>query len=216
MNIILFGPPGAGKGTQAHNLVKDFNLYKISTGDLLREEINKKNSLGLKIKSFIDKGSFVPDYIIDNLIENILSNKQYSNKVIFDGYPRNLDQAKNLDKIIKKNNSKINCVLSLNVDDKTVLKRILGRQICNKCGLIFNKYFNPADQLTHKCDLINLQIRTDDNEETIKSRLDTYKLKTLPILNYYKNQNLLSEIDGTANIVQIYSEIRHIIHSLEG
>ena len=138
MNIILFGPPGAGKGTQANNIVKSFNLHKVSTGDLLRDETSKKTKLGSKIKSIIDKGSFVSDEIINDLVEKILSDKKYFNRLVFDGYPRNLTQAKNLDILLKKYNQKISCVISLNVDKNIVIKRILGRQMCTNCELIFN------------------------------------------------------------------------------
>ena len=144
MNIILFGPPGAGKGTQAIKIVKAYDLYKISTGDLLREEINKGTSLGNNIKSKIDKGLLMSDNVINDLIKNVLSNKKFYNRLIFDGYPRNLEQAKNLDVQIKSYNQKISCVLSLKVDKETIIKRILGRQTCTSCGLIFNEYFFPS------------------------------------------------------------------------
>ena len=127
MNIILFGLPGAGKGTQANNIVKNFNLHKVSTGDLLRDEIEKKTDLGMKIKSGIDQGLLVSDDIINDLIAEILSNKKSIDGLIFDGYPRNLNQAKNLDTLIKKHNQIVSCVLSLDVDKETVIKRILGR-----------------------------------------------------------------------------------------
>ena len=214
MNIILFGPPGAGKGTQASNLVKDFNLFKVSSGDILRKEIGKKSNLGNKIEIFVNKGLLVPDEIINELIENILSNKDYSNRLIFDGYPRNLDQAKKLDDLLKKNNQKISCVLSLKVLSESIFKRILGRQICTKCGLTFNEFSNPSNKNNHFCDIKFLQKRSDDNEKTIQSRFTTYLKETLPILNYYKSQNLLTEIDGMGEIVNIYKEIRQFITTL--
>ena len=214
MNIILFGPPGSGKGTQADNLVRDYNLYKISTGDLLREEVKKESSLGNEIKKFIDKGIFVTDEIIKNLIENIISNKKYFNNIIFDGYPRNLNQAKNLNILIKKYNQKIARVFSFKVDQNVVLKRLSGRQVCSKCGLIFNEFFNPSTENNHKCDSKFLQKRSDDNDKTVKIRFDIYNKETLPVLDFYRNQNLLSEIDGMKQINAIYGEIREIIHSL--
>ena len=214
MNIILFGPPGSGKGTQADNLVRDYNLYKISTGDLLREEVKKESSLGNEIKKFIDKGIFVTDEIIKNLIENIISNKKYFNNIIFDGYPRNLNQAKNLSILIKKYNQKIARVFSFKVDQNVVLKRLSGRQVCSKCGLIFNQFFNPSTENNHKCDSKFLQKRSDDTDKTIKIRFDIYNKETLPVLDFYRNQNLLSEIDGMKQINAIYGEIREIIHSL--
>ena len=216
MNIILFGPPGAGKGTQADNIVSFFKLHKVSTGDLLRFETSKKTNLGNKIKSLIEKGSFVSDEIINNLIEKILSDKKYYNRLIFDGYPRNLDQAMNLDLLIKKYNQKISCVISLNVEKEIVVKRILGRQTCNKCGLIFNEYFKPANDKNHSCGTKYLAKRSDDKEEVILKRYDTYLEKTLPIIKHYKKLNLLHEIEGKIGIEQIFVKIRGIIASLEG
>ena len=215
MNIILFGPPGAGKGTQSDNLAKDLNLYKISTGDLLREEVKKESKLGIKIKSILSQGVLVSDNIINDLIENILSNKDYFNRLIFDGYPRNFNQVKHLDILIKKYNQKISCVLSLDVDKNTLIKRILGRQTCTKCGLIFNKYFNPSTNKKHLCNPKFLDKRPDDNEKTVINRFETYIEKTLPILDFYKKQNLLHQINGTGEIDQIFNKIRTIMASLE-
>ena len=215
MNIILFGPPGAGKGTQANNLVKDYNLFKISTGDLLREEIKNETTVGKKVKSPISQGSLVSDLIITQLLEKVVSNKNYSNRMIFDGYPRNLNQVKNLETLIKKYDQKISCILSLKVDLDIVIKRILGRKICSNCGNIFNEFFNPATPNNHKCDPKFLQKRLDDNENIIKNRFTTYEKETLPILNYYNDKKLLHQIDGMNEIDQIYGQIRGIIDSLE-
>ena len=214
MNIILFGPPGAGKGTQANNIVKENKLYKISTGDLLRKEVENKTELGDKIKLIIKEGQFVSDDIINMLIEKILSNKKYYNNLIFDGCPRNLNQAKNLDILHKKHNQKISRVLSLKVDQEIVIKRIIGRQVCSKCGSIFNDFYYPADNTNHSCGSNFLSKRSDDNERTIVKRFTTYKKETLPILDYYKKQNLLSEIDGMKEIDAIYKEIQQIISTL--
>ena len=215
MIIILFGPPGAGKGTQAIKIVKNFNLHKVSTGDLLREEIKNNTDLGSKIESIMDEGTLVSDNIINDLITKILSNKKFYNRLIFDGYPRNLEQAINLDTLIKKYKQKISCVLSLNVDKESILKRILGRQTCANCGLIFNKYFHPASSKNHSCDPKFLNKRSDDNKKIIINRFETYLNKTLPILDFYKEQNLLHQINGMAKIDQIFDEICGIIASLE-
>jgi adenylate kinase len=215
VNIILFGPPGAGKGTQADNLVKDYNLFKVSTGDLLRKEIKKETSIGLKIKSPLDQGSLVSDLLITNLLEKVISNKTYSNRMIFDGYPRNLNQVKNLENLLKEYDQKISCILSLKVDLNIIIKRILGRKVCSKCGNVFNDFFNPANSNNHRCDSKFLQKRPDDSENVIKNRFATYEKETLPILNYYKNKKLLHQIDGMNKIDQIYGKIRCIIDSLE-
>ena len=215
MNIILFGPPGAGKGTQADKIVEAFDLHKVSTGDLLRKEIKNRTVLGSKIESIIDSGNLVSDYIINDLITNILSSKKFYNRLIFDGYPRNLNQAKALKLQIKKHSQNISCVFSLNVDRDIVIKRILGRQTCSKCGSIFNKYFNPSNNSNHDCDSRFLITRPDDNDEIIVSRYETYLSKTLPILNFYKEQNLLKQINGMNTIDQIFEEIRVILSTLQ-
>ena len=215
MNIILFGPPGAGKGTQADILVQFYELHKVSTGDLLRDEIKNNTDLGNKIKFLIDRGELVSDDIINNLITNILSNKKFYNRLIFDGYPRNLNQAKKLDLFLKEYKQKISSVFSLEVNRESIIKRVIGRQICSNCGLIFNKYYKPAISENHTCDPEYLNKRSDDNESTIINRFETWSDKTLPILNYYKQQNLLHQINGMDEINEIFVKIRVIIASLE-
>jgi adenylate kinase len=151
MNIIIFGPPGAGKGTQSDFIVRKFNLFKLSTGDLLRAEIKQKSLLGNKIRSAVNSGSLVSDEIINTLIENTVSNKAYKNNVIFDGYPRNLSQAKNLDSILKKYDQKIDFVIKLSVSLDIIKKRITGRTVCSKCGSIYNEFFNPPNENSAWC-----------------------------------------------------------------
>ena len=214
MNIILFGPPGSGKGTQADNLVKDFNLFKISVGDILRNEINKNSQLGKKIKSTIDVGGFVPDKIVNDLIEKKITNKN-CNRLVFDGYPRNLYQAKYLDNFLKKHNEYIVCVISLKVDKDTIIKRILGRQICSKCTATFNEFFYPANDTNHTCGKEFLEKRVDDSELTINKRFQTYVDQTLPILEYYQSKKLLREINGIGDISAIYKEISQIMMSFD-
>ena len=157
----------------------------------------------------------VTDDIINNLIVKILSIKKNINGLIFDGYPRNLNQAKSLDTLIKKHNQKISFVLNLNVEKETVIKRILGRIICTKCGMIFNKYFNSPKEESHNCGLNYLKSRSDDSEKTINNRIEIYTNRTLPILDFYEDQKILHKIDATGEINKIYDEIRGIITSLE-
>ena len=215
MNIILFGPPGAGKGTQADIIANEFNLYKVSSGDLLRKESHNNSPISQKIRTLLDKGMFVSDEIIDELVEKILLDKKINNRLIFDGYPRKITQAKKLNSLFEKFSLKISCVLSLEVNKETVINRILGRQICSKCDLIFNEYYNPASNLNHKCDKKFLHKRSDDSKEVIEQRYEVYLKETLPILKFYKKQNIHHPINGTAEINEIYKEIRDIIASLE-
>tara|TARA_Y100000590_G_scaffold311003_1_gene351387 strand:+ start:10826 stop:11482 length:657 start_codon:yes stop_codon:yes gene_type:complete len=217
VNIVIFGPPGAGKGTQSDKIVEEFKLFKLSAGDILREQIkkNNKSELSNKINEILNRGSLVPDNIIDKLVEEIIANKKYNNQIIFDGYPRNINQAKTLNLLLNKYNQKISCVLNLKVEKDVIVKRILGREVCSKCGNIFNKFFYPANKNTHGCDSKFLEKRSDDNEETVIKRLETYTDITSPILDYYEKQNLLTIINGMNKIDDIYKEIRQIIRSLK-
>ena len=185
MNIILFGPPGAGKGTQANFIVNKFNLYQLSTGQILRNEIKNKTELGKEISSIINSGSLVSDEIVKKLVENFISDQKYNNRLIFDGYPRNLTQAKTLNELLTKYDQKINLVLKLSVSLKTIKKRILERR--------------------------NIEKRADDNEENAIKRYETYEKSTEPVIEYYKKLNLLKLINGERSIDQINKEISDII-----
>ena len=145
MNLIIFGPPGGGKGTQSNNIVNDFDLKQVSTGDLLRNEINLQTDLGKKIESLINNGELASDDVVNTLIEKIISDPNNLNKLIFDGYPRTISQMYSLENLLKKFNQKISLVLSLNIDKDIISKRINGRIICVKCFKIFNVYFNSPN-----------------------------------------------------------------------
>ena len=142
MNVIIFGPPGAGKGTQAQNIAKKFNLYQISTGDILRSEIKKKTDIGKKIESIISEGEFATDDIVNKLLDKIIKDPAYKNRIILDGYPRNIDQAENLETILKKDNQTISAVLFLKISRDIVEKRIIGRITCDKCNKTLNEFFS--------------------------------------------------------------------------
>ena len=216
LNIVLFGPPGAGKGTQSDFIEKKFNLYKLSTGDLLREEIKKKSPLGIEITSVVNSGSLVSDKIINKLIENVVSNKNYKNKIIFDGYPRNLPQAEILNTMLTKHEQEIDLVIKLKVSLEVIKKRISGRMVCSKCGNIYNEFFNAPKKDTICCEKKFLIKRDDDSVNVAIKRFETYEQSTEPVLDFYKKLNLVKEVNGEANISVIYEEISTYLNVIEG
>ena len=185
MNIILFVPPGAGKGTQSRYLLKKLNCFEVSTGDMLRDEIAKNSEIGKEITNSMNQGKFDNDEIVNNLIKNILFDPQKNGKLIFDGYPRSISQAKNLDLLLDSSNQKIDFIFFLNVNKETIIKRIEKRKILEK--------------------------RSDDDSRTILKRYDTYMKTTRPVLDYYSKNPNFYEIDGTLEIDQITSKINDIL-----
>ena len=185
MNVIIFGPPGAGKGTQSQIIVKKFKLFQVSTGDLLRSEIKKKSEIGKEIEEIISRGDFATDEIVNKLIKNIIFDPQKKNKLIFDGYPRSLNQAKNLDLLLENSNQKINFIFFLNVNKDTIIKRIERRKILEK--------------------------RPDDDLNTILKRYDAYMETTKPVLDFYSKNPNFYEIDGGEEISIISSKIEQIL-----
>ena len=185
MNIIIFGPPGAGKGTQSRNLEKKLNNFQVSTGDMLRNEINNDTDIGKRIISYMNEGKFVDNEIVNNIMRNIVFDTQKKNRLIFDGYPRTIDQAKNLDSLLTESKQKIDFIFFLNVNKDTIVKRIEKRKV--------------------------LENRSDDDLNTILIRYDTYMETTRPVLDYYSSHKNYHEIDGSMKINEITSKIEEII-----
>ncbi len=186
MNIILFGPPGAGKGTQSKYLVKKLNGFQISTGDILRDEIKKDSEIGKKIINDMNEGKFVSDEIVNSLLKNYVFDQNKKKKLIFDGYPRSISQAKNLDTLLKQSNQKIDFIFYLNVSKEIIVNRIKKRKILEK--------------------------RTDDDLDTTLKRYDTYIETTRPVLDYYSKNSNFHEIDGSMEIDQITSKIEGFLN----
>ena len=185
MNVVIFGPPGAGKGTQAQYIAKKFNLYQVSTGDLLRNEVKNQTNIGKDIENIISKGDFATDDIVNELIKKIIFDAKKKNKLIFDGYPRSLNQAENLDLLLNDSNQKIDHIFFLNVKKDSIIQRIEKRKV--------------------------LENRADDNLTTILKRYDTYMETTKPVLDFYSKKTNFHEIDGDEKIAEISSKIDQIL-----
>ena len=216
MNIVIFGPPGAGKGTQSKFIVKKFNLFQLSTGELLRNEIINKTQLGLNISSTMNSGNLVSDKIVSDLIEIYISNNDFNDRLIFDGYPRNISQAENLNSLLNKFNKKIDLVLKLSVPIDIIKKRITGRSICSICGKIYNEFFNPAPINANCCSSKYLQKRSDDTLDIAISRYENYEKNIKPVTDFYKETKLLKVVNGETSIMAITKEISGLIEAVKG
>jgi adenylate kinase len=222
MNIILLGPPGAGKGTQGHRLVERHGMRQLSTGDMLRDAVRAGTPTGLKVKEIMDAGQLVPDEIVSHLISDELAFMGANVGVIFDGYPRTEAQLHSLDEILAKHHRKLDHVIELDVDEDALVERITHRFTCASCGAIYNFAVDPEleheDHATgpefppcERCGSTAYKHRPDDNEETVRMRMAEYRAKTAPILPLYEARGIVTHVDGMADVDSVSAEIESVL-----
>ena len=212
MGIILLGPPGAGKGTQAKKLTQEFSIPQISTGDMLRAAVKNGTALGKQAKAFMDAGGLVPDEVVIGIVKERLAESDCGKGFILDGFPRTIPQAKALDRVTKELGKEITFVLSLEVDQGDLMARLCGRRTCTGCGAMYHVKFNPP-KVEGKCDKCGMSLiqRDDDKEETITNRLDNYNKATAPLLDFYRNTGKIRSVMASGEIDAIYVEIVKIL-----
>jgi adenylate kinase len=208
-NYIFIGPPGSGKGTQSALLSKEFSIPQISTGDALRAEVSNETPVGVEAKSYIELGNLVPDNVVTKIIENRISKEDCKNGFILDGFPRNLFQANILEEMFSKKNISISKVIDFKIDDETLIKRISGRYTCAKCNAVYNKFFKntKAEGVCDTCGSTDFISRKDDNEETVKNRVEVYNKETASLIQFYDKKNLLVSIDGLKKPTLVFKQI---------
>jgi adenylate kinase len=212
MRLILLGPPGAGKGTQAANIVDKYQLPHISTGDIFRANIKQGTDLGKRAKEFMDKGELVPDSLVVELVEDRLQQDDTKVGFMLDGFPRTLPQAEALDSVLTNMGSTLNYVVNIVVDPSVLVERAVGRRICRDCGATYHISFNPSkeDGICDKCSG-ELYQRSDDNEETVSNRISVYTNETAPLVEYYKSSGKLVTIDGLQDIGKVFADIQEAL-----
>lgn len=208
MNLMLFGAPGAGKGTQAKYLIEKFNIPQISTGDMLRAAITEGTAMGMEAKGYMDAGKLVPDSTMIGIIKDRLAQVDCKKGFILDGFPRTLAQAEALESLMKDMGISLDKVISLDVPDELIVGRITGRRVCSKCGASFHVEFNPS-KVENICDYCGAELitRKDDNAQTVKSRLQAYHAQTTPLIKYYKDLGVFAQLDGTKDVVDVTKDM---------
>ncbi|WBW49624.1 adenylate kinase [Peptoniphilus equinus] len=214
MKLVILGPPGAGKGTQAESIVEKFNIPHISTGDIFRENIKNETELGTKAKSYMDKGLLVPDSLVIEIVEDRLSKADAKDGFLLDGFPRTVQQAVSLDAFLDKMGTNLDRVINITVDPAALIERAVGRRVCKTCGATYHIKFNPPKE-EGICDKDGTKLiqRDDDTEETVKTRIQVYSDQTSPLIDYYKAQSLILNIDGNQAIDKVFSDIENGLKS---
>lgn len=212
MKLVMLGAPGAGKGTQAIKIADKYNIPHISTGDIFRANIKGGTELGMKAKSYMDKGELVPDDVTIGMLLDRISAADCNNGYVLDGFPRTIPQAESLTKALADRNEKIDYALDINVPDENIVKRMSGRRACPKCGSTYHVVY-AAPKIANICDKCGteLVIRADDKPETVMERLNVYHKQTEPLISYYKNEGILREIDGTQELEKVFQDIISIL-----
>ncbi len=215
MLLILLGPPGAGKGTQAEEIANEYDIAYISTGDILRKAVKENTELGRKARQYMDKGQLVPDELVVEIIKARLMDTDCKNGALFDGFPRTVEQALFLENALPDLNLKIDRVLSLEVEEDDLIERLTGRRVCSDCGASYHLKFNPPE-VRNVCDICggDLYQRDDDRLETVQERMEVYKKQTEPLIEFYQKRGLLSTIDGNQEINEVQKQIKNILEKI--
>ena len=216
MKLLILGPPGAGKGTQAVQISKKFDIPHISTGDIFRANIKGNTPLGKKAMEYMNKGELVPDELTCDLVFDRIMQDDAKKGFLLDGFPRNIFQAEKLDEVLKQRNLKLDCVINISVEDSVLIERAVGRRLCKECGTTYHIKFNTT-KVEGICDECggSLYQRDDDKEETIKNRIDVYNKSTKPLIDYYKKQNIIANIDGQKDIDVVFADIVKAVESVK-
>ena len=216
MKLLILGPPGAGKGTQAVQISKKFDIPHISTGDIFRANIKGNTPLGKKAMEYMNKGELVPDELTCDLVFDRIMQDDAKKGFLLDGFPRNIFQAEKLDEVLKQRNLKLDCVINVSVEDSVLIERAVGRRLCKECGATYHIKFNTT-KVEGICDECggSLYQRDDDKEETIKNRIDVYNKSTKPLIDYYTKQNIIANIDGQKDIDVVFADIVKAVESVK-
>jgi adenylate kinase len=212
MKIILLGPPGAGKGTQAKKIAKEFDIPHISTGDIFRQNLRENTDLGKLAKEYMDKGLLVPDEVTNKIVEDRLEKDDCQKGFLLDGYPRNVAQAEELDRFLQGKGIHLDCVLNIEVEKEALIERITGRRVCPNCGATYHiKTFPPTvDNVCDKCGAQLIQ-RSDDKLESVVKRLEVYESQTKPLIEHYTKKGILVNIDGNKSVEEVFEDIKKVL-----
>ncbi|MBD5068992.1 MAG: adenylate kinase [Lactobacillus sp.] len=216
LNLMLMGLPGAGKGTQAEKIVDQYNIPHISTGDIFRAAMKNNTPMGLEAKSYISKGELVPDEVTNGIVKERLAKDDVDNGYMLDGFPRNMAQAEALDQFGAELGKPLNCVINIHVDPESLMERLTGRYICRNCGATYHKIFNPTkvEGTCDRCGQHEFYQREDDKPETVKNRLEVNIKMNTPLLDFYKKQGILHEVDGNQDIDKVFADIKAVLDQI--